>query len=117
MCENLPPAMNSLTWAAKSGIEKVKVVECSRPLSEGKECPKNEKPALSSCVRASSGRSFRKASELVKRCFGRKMAHPDFKCKLVVVGAGGVGKSSITLVLVKNTFVSEYNPTIEGRLN
>ncbi|GAB1287936.1 GTPase NRas [Apodemus speciosus] len=34
--------------------------------------------------------------------------------KLVVVGAGGVGKSALTIQLIQNHFVDEYDPTIEG---
>jgi len=33
--------------------------------------------------------------------------------KLVIVGGGGVGKSSLTMQLVSNQFVDEYDPTIE----
>lgn len=33
--------------------------------------------------------------------------------KLVVVGAGGVGKSALTIQLIQNQFVDEYDPTIE----
>ena len=33
--------------------------------------------------------------------------------KLVVVGAGGVGKSALTIQLIQNHFVEEYDPTIE----
>lgn len=33
--------------------------------------------------------------------------------KVVVMGAGGVGKSSITLQLVQNIFTEKYDPTIE----
>ncbi|KAK4336967.1 hypothetical protein RND71_043417 [Anisodus tanguticus] len=33
--------------------------------------------------------------------------------KLVVVGAGGVGKSALTIQLIKNYFANEYDPTIE----
>jgi len=33
--------------------------------------------------------------------------------KLVVVGAGGVGKSAITIQFIRNHFVIEYDPTIE----
>jgi small GTP-binding protein len=32
--------------------------------------------------------------------------------KLVVVGAGGVGKSALTIQLIQNHFVEEYDPTI-----
>ena len=32
---------------------------------------------------------------------------------LVVMGAGGVGKSAITLSFMRNQFVEEYDPTIE----
>lgn len=37
--------------------------------------------------------------------------------KLVVVGAGGVGKSALTIQLIQNHFVDEYDPTIEVRPN
>ena len=33
--------------------------------------------------------------------------------KLVVVGGGGVGKSALTIRLIQNHFVDEYDPTIE----
>ena len=33
--------------------------------------------------------------------------------KLVVVGGGGVGKSALTIQLIQNHFVVEYDPTIE----
>lgn len=37
--------------------------------------------------------------------------------KLVVVGAGGVGKSALTIQLIQNHFVDEYDPTIEVSQN
>ena len=33
--------------------------------------------------------------------------------RLVVLGDGGVGKSALTIQLVTNQFVEEYDPTIE----
>ena len=39
------------------------------------------------------------------------MPHGEFKC--VVVGGGGVGKSALTILFVQNSFVDEYDPTIE----
>ena len=36
--------------------------------------------------------------------------------KLVVVGAGGVGKSALTIQLIQNHFVDDYDPTIEVNL-
>ena|SRR3990167_10451205 len=33
--------------------------------------------------------------------------------KLVIIGGGGVGKSALTIQLVQNHFVDEYDPTIE----
>ena len=35
---------------------------------------------------------------------------------VVVMGAGGVGKSAMTVQFVQNVFVDEYDPTIEVRL-
>ena len=35
------------------------------------------------------------------------------KYKLAVVGAGGVGKSALTIQLIQNHFVTEWDPTIE----
>lgn len=32
--------------------------------------------------------------------------------KLVVVGDGGVGKSALTIQLIQNQFVEEYDPTV-----
>ena len=36
-----------------------------------------------------------------------------FLFQVVVLGSGGVGKSSITIRFVSNTFVDSYDPTIE----
>ena len=33
--------------------------------------------------------------------------------KLVIVGGGGVGKSALTIQLIQNHFINEYDPTIE----
>ena len=33
--------------------------------------------------------------------------------KLVMLGTGGVGKSSVTLRFTQNTFLDDYDPTIE----
>ena len=35
------------------------------------------------------------------------------ECKVVVLGTGGVGKSTSTIQFVQNVFVEEYDPTIE----
>jgi len=35
------------------------------------------------------------------------------ECKIVVLGGGGVGKSALTIRLVTNNFLEEYDPTIE----
>eukprot|EP01121_Diplochlamys_sp_Union-15-3_P010266 TRINITY_DN2874_c0_g1_i1.p1 TRINITY_DN2874_c0_g1~~TRINITY_DN2874_c0_g1_i1.p1 ORF type:complete len:197 (+),score=36.65 TRINITY_DN2874_c0_g1_i1:101-691(+) len=37
----------------------------------------------------------------------------NIEYKIVVVGAGGVGKSALTIQFVKQHFVDEYDPTIE----
>ena len=34
--------------------------------------------------------------------------------KMVVVGDGAVGKSALTIQLMQNLFIEEYDPTIEG---
>ena len=34
--------------------------------------------------------------------------------KLAVLGAGGVGKSALTLRYVRDFFISDWDPTIEG---
>mmetsp|Transcript_60216 Transcript_60216/g.99423 ORF Transcript_60216/g.99423 Transcript_60216/m.99423 type:complete len:195 (+) Transcript_60216:47-631(+) len=41
------------------------------------------------------------------------MASETKKHKIVVLGGGGVGKSALTIRLVQDNFVEEYNPTIE----
>ena len=43
----------------------------------------------------------------------RKEERQMTEYKLVIVGTGGVGKSALTLQLVSNRFISEYDPTIE----
>lgn len=35
--------------------------------------------------------------------------------KIVILGSGGVGKSSLTLQFVENKFDERYNPTIEDQ--
>lgn len=41
------------------------------------------------------------------------MAEKATEYKLVVLGAGGVGKSALTIRLVTDNFLDEYDPTIE----
>jgi len=36
-----------------------------------------------------------------------------YEYKIVVVGSGGVGKSALTVQLVQNHFIDDYDPTIE----
>ena len=38
------------------------------------------------------------------------MSTPEYK--IVVLGAGGVGKSAITVQFVQNMFVEKYDPTV-----
>ena len=40
-------------------------------------------------------------------------AHSMTEYKLVIVGGGGVGKSALTIQLIQNHFIDEYDPTIE----
>jgi GTPase KRas protein len=41
------------------------------------------------------------------------MAEPnELEYKIVVLGAGGVGKSALTIRLVTDNFLEEYDPTI-----
>lgn len=47
--------------------------------------------------------------DLVKRCPG--LGGKDYK--LVTLGAGGVGKSALTIYFVQRHFIEEYDPTIE----
>ena len=41
------------------------------------------------------------------------MADQSLEHKLVVLGGGGVGKSALTIRLVTDNFLEEYDPTIE----
>merc|ERR1712072_781581 len=43
----------------------------------------------------------------------RKLISTMTEYKLVVVGGGGVGKSALTIQLIQNHFIDEYDPTIE----
>ena len=38
---------------------------------------------------------------------------PDIDCKVVLLGAGGVGKSALTIRFVTGKFAEDYDPTIE----
>ena len=49
----------------------------------------------------------------LQRCARSEAAVRMTEYKLVVVGAGGVGKSALTIQLIQNHFVDEYDPTIE----
>ncbi|MGH0167572.1 UNVERIFIED_CONTAM: hypothetical protein FKN15_052703 [Acipenser sinensis] len=58
------------------------------------------------------------SEDLKQGCMGVSCAVMTLLCemteyKLVVVGAGGVGKSALTIQLIQNHFVDEYDPTIE----
>ena len=44
---------------------------------------------------------------------GKKQA-PIYK--VIMVGSGGVGKSALTIQLIQNHFIDEYDPTIEGKI-
>ena len=35
--------------------------------------------------------------------------------RIVIIGEGGVGKSCITLQFINDSFVEEYEPTMEGK--
>ena len=60
-----------------------------------------------------SGDSVRDAfRQLVLHC-SESARTPLEECKVCVMGAGGVGKSSATLRLVTDSFFDEYDPTIE----
>merc|ERR1712072_1436373 len=43
----------------------------------------------------------------------RKLISTMTEYKLVIVGGGGVGKSALTIQLIQNHFIDEYDPTIE----
>jgi len=43
----------------------------------------------------------------------KRSKHIMTEYKLVVVGGGGVGKSALTIQLIQNHFIEEYDPTIE----
>ena len=43
------------------------------------------------------------------------MEKPGSEYKIVVLGGGGVGKSALTIRLVTDNFLEEYDPTIEEK--
>jgi len=45
--------------------------------------------------------------------WGRERCCSMTEYKLVIVGGGGVGKSALTIQLIQNHFIDEYDPTIE----
>ena len=50
-------------------------------------------------------------TERVRRFSHRPTRRMEYK--LVIVGGGGVGKSALTIQLIQNHFIDEYDPTIE----
>ncbi|XP_022105296.1 circularly permutated Ras protein 1-like [Acanthaster planci] len=58
---------------------------------------------------AKTGENVKEAFQALIRCTPRT----GVSYKVVVLGAGGVGKSSITIRFVSNQFVTDYDPTIE----
>jgi GTPase SAR1 family protein len=40
------------------------------------------------------------------------MTDENFECKMVVIGAGGVGKSALTIRFVADKFLDEYDANI-----
>jgi len=63
-------------------------------------------PAKRSNLHNSSNSAFQKSADVWPIAGGPEV-------KLVVVGSGGVGKSSLTLQFVHNCFPEDYDPTIE----
>ncbi|EMP35998.1 Cold shock domain-containing protein E1 [Chelonia mydas] len=61
----------------------------------------------------SKGCACMAAQEAIKGHAHRFPSRAMTEYKLVVVGAGGVGKSALTIQLIQNHFVDEYDPTIE----
>jgi len=59
------------------------------------------------------GGKKKRRGNIDKRELGKKTAEKMTEYKLVVVGDGGVGKSALTIQLIQNHFVEEYDPTIE----
>ena len=56
---------------------------------------------------------------LLRSTTGRKMAAAEGneEYKMVVLGSGAVGKSALTIRLVTQNFLEEYDPTIEDNYN
>lgn len=63
------------------------------------------------CQFLNCGKSFKILGALTDHIYVFIVQMTEYK--LVVVGAGGVGKSALTIQLIQNHFVEEYDPTIE----
>eukprot|EP01137_Pigoraptor_chileana_P009568 Opistho-2@58058 len=59
------------------------------------------------CQPATSGRFVPAAQEQ------GKMPNPNKTYSVVIIGDGGVGKSALTVQYISNSFVTDYDPTIE----
>merc|ERR1711935_527321 len=55
----------------------------------------------------------KKALLFTESRWGRERCCSMTEYKLVIVGGGGVGKSALTIQLIQNHFIDEYDPTIE----
>jgi GTPase SAR1 family protein len=40
------------------------------------------------------------------------MTDQKYECKMVVIGAGGVGKSALIIRFIANKFLDEYDPSV-----
>ncbi|MEJ1280062.1 hypothetical protein NN561_011001 [Cricetulus griseus] len=105
-----------------------------RPMVQKRSCEDwNDAHLTLEWVRSKSLSDFRNVTPAVTRCCKgrlemgkriRKGFHPAHRLHthshttggpacLTSVGAGGVGKSALTIQLIQNHFVDEYDPTIE----
>ncbi|KAL6461477.1 hypothetical protein MHYP_G00296210 [Metynnis hypsauchen] len=115
------------------------LLHSNRPRGEAEKTEAAETDRLKEWISAASPRPLRSrevelplAVALVTDAFSSRSANRKLTCnttnnvfsfstktvtmteyKLVVVGAGGVGKSALTIQLIQNHFVDEYDPTIE----
>ncbi|XP_053394854.1 circularly permutated Ras protein 1-like isoform X4 [Mercenaria mercenaria] len=85
-------------------------------LSADRQVTTDEGNALATKLGVPFVETSAKTGENVQKLFETLIRHTprtSMEYKVVILGSGGVGKSSVTVRYVSNTFVDSYDPTIE----
>lgn len=100
----------------RGGLPGVVLVGNKCDLDDAREVTASEARRLADSWNApyveTSAKTRRNVEEAFFAC-ARLVERRSIEIKIVVVGAGGVGKSALVIQMIQNHFVDEYDPTIE----